>query len=54
VTQRAWQAEAVGLPVEGPGQVSLDGASARAAVELLYGLQMSLFDEQDLAEITSG
>jgi integrase len=37
--ERAWQAEAIGLPVEGPGQVSLDGASARAAVELLYGLQ---------------
>jgi hypothetical protein len=37
--ERAWQAEAAGLPVEGPGQVSLDGASAHAAVELLYGLQ---------------
>jgi integrase len=37
--ERAWQAEAAGLPIEGPGQVSLDGASACAAVELLYGLQ---------------
>jgi hypothetical protein len=28
-SERAWQAEAAGLPVEEPGQVSLDGASAR-------------------------
>jgi hypothetical protein len=39
--EKAWQAaeEAIRLPVEGPGQVSLHGVAARAVVEMLYGLQ---------------
>ena len=39
--ERAWQAteEAIRLPIEGPGQVSLRGVAGRAVVEMLYGLQ---------------